>query len=204
MHRLRDGGARHQVAAELGKDHALAHRVRLMAAAADALQPARHRRRRLDLHDQIDRPHVDAELERRGGDERAQRAGLQQVLDFDALRAGDRSVMRPDERFARQLVERAGQPLRQPPAVDEDQRRAMRANQLEQPRMNRRPDRRPLSPTDAAAGTARRGLQLEGTSWQLAAADRRRRQTGHVLAPETSIVNFSAFFAPASTIVTGR
>ena len=114
-----------------------------MAAAADALQPARDRRRRLDLDDEIDRAHVDAELERRGGDERAQRAGLQQVFDLDALRAGDRSVMRPHERFAGQLVERAGQPLRQAPAVDEDQRRAMGANQLEQPRVDGRPDRRP-------------------------------------------------------------
>ena len=73
----------------------------------------------------------------------AQRAGLEQVLDLDALRPGDRAVVRADERLARQLVERAGQPLGEPPAVDEDQRRAVRANQLEQPRVDRRPDRRP-------------------------------------------------------------
>ncbi len=41
-----------------------ADRVDLMSRAADALQPARHRRRRFDLHDQIDGAHVDAELER--------------------------------------------------------------------------------------------------------------------------------------------
>ena len=143
VHRLRDGGARHEIAAELREDHAFADRVDLMAAASDALQPAGDRRRRLDLHDEIDGAHVDAELERRGGDERAQRAGLQQVFDFDPLRARDRSVMRSHERFAGQLVERAGEALGQPAAVDEDQRRAMRANQLEQPRVNGRPDRRP-------------------------------------------------------------
>ena len=143
VHRLRDGRARHEVAAELREDDAFADRVDLMAAAADALQAARHRRRRLDLHDEIDGAHVDAELERRRGDERAQRAGLQQILDLDALRAGDRAVMRADERLAGELVERAGQPFGQPPAVDEDQRRSVRANQLEQPRMNRRPDRWP-------------------------------------------------------------
>ena len=55
----------------------------------------------------------------------------------------DRSVMRAHQRLARQLVQRAGQPLGQPAAVDEDQRRAVRANQLEQPRVDRRPDRRP-------------------------------------------------------------
>ena len=51
--------------------------------------------------------------------------------------------MRAHERLAGELVERAGEPLREPPAVDEDQRRAVRADQLEQPRMDRRPDRRP-------------------------------------------------------------
>ena len=71
------------------------------------------------------------------------RAGLQQILDLDALRPRDRPVMRAHQRLAGQLVERAGQPLGQPPAVDEDQRRAMRADQLEQPRVDRRPDRRP-------------------------------------------------------------
>ena len=51
--------------------------------------------------------------------------------------------MRSHQRLARQLVERAREPLGQPAAVDEDQRRAMRANQLEQLRMDGRPDRRP-------------------------------------------------------------
>ena len=37
--------------------------------ATDPLDPAGHRRRGLDLDDQIDRPHVDAQLERRGGDQ---------------------------------------------------------------------------------------------------------------------------------------
>ncbi len=91
VHRPGHGCARDEVAAELRKDDALADGVGLMPAAADALQPAGHRGRRLDLHDEIDRAHVDAELERRGGDERAQRARLQQVLDLDALRPRDRS-----------------------------------------------------------------------------------------------------------------
>ena len=143
VHRLRDGGAGDQIAAELREDDAFADGVRLVAAAADALQAAGDRRRRLDLHDQVDRAHVDAELERRGRDERAQRAGLEQILDLDALRPRNRSVVRADQRFAGQLVERAGQPLGEPAAVDEDQRRAVRANQLEQARVDRRPDRRP-------------------------------------------------------------
>ena len=149
VHRPRDRGAGDEIAAELREDDALADRVRLVAAAADALQAAGDRRRRFDLDDQIDRAHVDAELERRGRDQRAQGAGLQQVLDLDALRPRDRAVVRADQRLAGQLVQRAGQPLGQPPAVDEDQRRAVRADELEQPRVDRRPDRRPRVAHDA-------------------------------------------------------
>ena len=74
VHRLRDRGAGDEIAAELREDDPFADRVDLVAAAADALQAARDRRRRLDLDDQIDGAHVDAELERRGRDQRAQRA----------------------------------------------------------------------------------------------------------------------------------
>ena len=98
----------------------------LVAGAADALQAARHRRRRFDLDHQIDRAHVDAELERRGGDQRAQVPALEQVFDLGALRPRQRAVMRAHQRLAGQLVERAGQPLGQAAAVDEQQRRAMR------------------------------------------------------------------------------
>ena len=188
VHRLGDRGAGDEVAAELREDHALADRVGLMAAAADALQAARDRRRRLDLDDEIDGAHVDAELERRGGDERAQRAGLQQILDLDALRPRDRSVVRADERFAGQLVQRAGEPLGQAAAVDEDQRRAVRANQLEQPRVDRRPDRRPR-----VADRRRAARDLVG-----------RRQPGHVLDRHLDRQLRAPSSGPASTMVTGR
>ena len=118
-----------------------------VAGAADALQAAGDRRRRLDLNHQVDRAHVDAELERRGRDQRAQLAALEQIFDLGALRARQRAVMRAHQRLAGELVERARQALGEPAAVDEQQRRSMRANQLDQPRMNRAPDRlrdRPL------------------------------------------------------------
>ncbi len=156
VHRLRDRGARDEVAAKLREDDALARRVDLVAAAADALEPAGDRGRRLDLDDEIDRAHVDAQLERRGGDQRSQIAGLQQVLDLDALRARDGSVMRSHQRFAGQLVQRAGETFGEPAAVDEDQRGPVRANQLQQPRVDRRPDRR--------ARVADRGRRPLGTS----------------------------------------
>ena len=140
VHRARDGRARDEIAAELRKDDAFADRARLVPGAADPLQPAGDRRRRLDLDDEIDRAHVDAELERGRRDERLDASGLEQILDLAAGVAGQRAVMRPDQRLARQLVERAGQPLRQPPAVHEQQRGLVRANQLQQARVNRRPD----------------------------------------------------------------
>ena len=46
------------------------------------------------------------ELERGGGDQAADAAGLQPVFDLDALRTRERSVVRAHERFAGELVER--------------------------------------------------------------------------------------------------
>jgi hypothetical protein len=37
-------------------------------------------------NDEIDRAHVDAQLQRRGGDQRAQGAGFEQIFDLDPLR----------------------------------------------------------------------------------------------------------------------
>ena len=59
-----------QVAAVLREDAAAAGHADLVAGAADALQARRHRRRRLDAHDEVDRAHVDAELERRRAHQR--------------------------------------------------------------------------------------------------------------------------------------
>ncbi len=74
--------------------------------------------------------------------------------------ARDRAVVRAHQRLAGELVERAGQPLGEPAAVDEDQRRPVRANQLEQPRMDRRPDRRPrIADRRRAARDVVRGRQ---------------------------------------------
>ncbi len=140
VHRLRDRGARDEVAAKLREDDAFAHRVDLVAAAADALEPAGHRGRRLDLDHEINRAHVNAQLERRSGDERSQLTGFQQVLDLDALRAREGSMMGPHQRFAGQLVQRARETFGEPAAVDEDQRGPVRTNQLQQPRVDRRPD----------------------------------------------------------------
>ena len=50
----------------------------------------------------------------------------------DALLARERAVVRARQLFLRQLVEPQREPLGEPAAVDEDDRRAVRADELEQ------------------------------------------------------------------------
>ena len=80
-HRARDDRALEQVGAELREDPPLRDRAQLVAGAADPLQPARDRLRRLDLDDQVDGAHVDPELEARGGHQAGDAARLQILLD---------------------------------------------------------------------------------------------------------------------------
>ena len=94
MHAPGDDRALEQVAAELGEDAPDADLVDAVAGAPDALQPAGDGLGRLDLQDEVDGAHVDAELERAGGDEAGQLAGLEQLLDLGALLARERAVVR--------------------------------------------------------------------------------------------------------------
>ena len=64
-----------------------------MAGAAGALQCGRDGARCVDLADQIDGADVDAELERGGGDEQLDLAGLQFALGLEAQLARERAVM---------------------------------------------------------------------------------------------------------------
>ena len=111
MHPPGDDGALEQVAAVLREDDALAGRPDLVAGAADPLEPAGDARRALDLDDEVDRAHVDAELEAGRGDQRGEPAGLELLLDREALLAGDAAVVGADQLLAGQLVEPLGQPL---------------------------------------------------------------------------------------------
>ena len=69
----------------LGEHEALRDLAHLVAGAADALEPAGDGRRRLHLHDEVDRAHVDAELEARRRHHAAQPAGLEVGLDQGPL-----------------------------------------------------------------------------------------------------------------------
>ena len=146
-----------QVAPVLREDHSFRRGVHLVAGPADPLEAAGDRGRRLDLDHQVDRAHVDPQLEAGGGDDRRQAARLQVVLDRQALLAGDRAVVRPDELLAGQFVQALGEPLGQPPAVAEDDRASMGPDQLEDPGMDRGPDADPqvarcAGPADRAGG----------------------------------------------------
>ena len=64
VHGAGDGGAGDEIGAVLREDDAVRWRADLVAGAADALHAAGDRGRSLDLDDEIDGAHVDAELER--------------------------------------------------------------------------------------------------------------------------------------------
>jgi hypothetical protein len=137
LHEAAGHGAGHrragqQIAAELREDHTAARLVHTVARPADPLQAAGDRRRRLDLHHQVDGAHVDPQLQRRRGDQRAQPAGLQQILDLGALGPRQRPVVRAHQWLAGQFIERRRQSFGQPPAVDEEERRPVRPHQLQQ------------------------------------------------------------------------
>jgi hypothetical protein len=166
---------------------------------ADALEPTGDRLRRLDLDHEVDRAHVDAELERRRGDQARELAGLQELLHHHALLVRQRAVVGAGDLDRRlhlrpgaipgvlgrrqlllcllvgELVQPLGQALGAPAVVDEDDRRGVLADELQELRVDRRPDR---------AGR-RRGVEVgvarkAGVPTVAALLDRRVR-LGHVL-----------------------
>ena len=104
-HALRNDGALEQVAAEFRIDARVRRLADAVARPAHALEAARHRARRLDEQHLIDSAHVDAQLERAGRDEAAQRACLEGGLDLRARLVRDAAMVRAHDRFARERVQ---------------------------------------------------------------------------------------------------
>ena len=94
-HPFHDDGRLDQVAAVVGEEDPAGGGAHLVSGAAHALQPAGHRRWCLHLDDDVDRSHVDAQLERGGGHHAGQLAGLEVRLDLGPLFLADRAVVRP-------------------------------------------------------------------------------------------------------------
>ena len=86
-HALDDDRGLEQVGPELGEDAALGDVADVVAGAPDPLQAAGDRLGRLDLQHEVDRAHVDAELETGGGHQARQLARLEHLLDDEALLA---------------------------------------------------------------------------------------------------------------------
>ena len=78
-----------QVAAVLREDRPSRRFADLVTGTTDPLHAAAHGAGRLDLDDEVDRAHVDAELQRRRRNDRTQLAALELVFDHDALLAGE-------------------------------------------------------------------------------------------------------------------
>ena len=153
VHPLDDDRRLEQVAAELREEDALRRLADLVAGAPDPLQARCDARRRLDEDDEVDRAHVDAQLERGRRHEPGDPAGLEVLLDPEPLLPRDRAVVGEHELLAGELVEPLRHPLGEPAAVREDDRAPVRPDQLEDPRVDGRPDARPhVAERDGTAG----------------------------------------------------
>ena len=140
-HRLRDDRALEQVGAELREDPPLRRRSELVPRPADPLEAACHRLRALHLDDEIDRAHVDPELQARRRDQAGDPARLEVLLDQHPLLARQRAVVGARDLCLGDLVDPQREPLGQAAVVDEHDRRAVRPDELEERRVDRRPDR---------------------------------------------------------------
>ena len=139
-HRPRDDCTLEKIGPILREDPPLRDRVQVVPRATDALEAPGDRLRALDLDHEVDRAHVDAELERRRGDEARDLPGLQELLDDDSLLARERAVVRACQLLSGELVDAEREPLGEAAVVDEHDRRSVLAHELEDRRVDRRPD----------------------------------------------------------------
>ncbi len=102
--------------------------------------PREHRTRRLDLDHEVDSAHVDAQLERTGGDDAAQHTALQLVFDHHPLLARQRAVVGLHQFIAGQFVEVGRQPFGLAPGVAEDDGAAVGQDLGEHRRVHALPD----------------------------------------------------------------
>ena len=98
-------GAFDQVVARDREQPALRRAGDRVARSADALQKRGDPVRRADLADQIDVPDVDAELERRGGDQRLELPAFEPRLGVEPLLLRQAAVMRRDRVVAEPLAQ---------------------------------------------------------------------------------------------------
>ncbi len=125
-----EGGALDELVAREREEAALGRRADRVARAPDALQARRDRARRPDEAHEIDRAHVDAELERRRRDDELEVARLEARLGLVSPVARHAAVVRRDLLDAEALAEVQRHALDEPPRVDEHERRPVRAREV--------------------------------------------------------------------------
>ena len=109
--------------------------------------PAAAVKGRVDLDNQIDMADVDAELQRRRGNQAAKLAGLEQALDLEPLLAGNAAVVALCDLMTDMVIEPQGQAFAKPAAICEDKHRAAAFHELQQVFDKRRPYRLLISPS---------------------------------------------------------
>ena len=112
------------------KEPALGHAAAMVGGAADALQGHREAAGRLELHDQVDRADVDAQLQRGGGDGAAHLAALELLLCREPHGPRHAAVVRNHLVLAEPLRELVRDAFHVPARVHEHQRGPVLADQL--------------------------------------------------------------------------
>ncbi len=112
------------------KEPALGNCAAPVSGATNALQANGNGTRRADLADEVDAADIDAELQRRGGDQRAYFSGFEFLFRGEAQLARQTSVVGSYRIASETFRQMMGDTLRQAPRVDEDQRRRMLPGEL--------------------------------------------------------------------------
>ena len=118
-HRADSGGALEQFVPRQGKDDSLGDSALPVARTPHALQQGGERSRRAQVANQVDVADVDAEFQRRRGDDGGERAGFEPLFGIEPDLARQRTVVRGGAALAESLREPVGDALGQPSRVDE-------------------------------------------------------------------------------------
>ena len=153
QHAPRDHRALQQIPAELREDPAAADLAHPVTGPPDPLQTPGHRAGGLNQEHLVHRAHVDAHLQRAGGDDGLQLPALEEFLDLGALRVADAPVVGADQLGhvrgrcvgravgidglgGSQLVQPLAQALAEPSAVHKADGGPVGANGLKQGRID--------------------------------------------------------------------
>ena len=140
FHRPEQRGALHQLVAGEREEPALGGAVHRVPRPPDPLEEGGDPPRRAQLAHQVHVPDVDPQLQRRGGDERAELPRLEPLLGVEPRLLGEAPVVRGHRVLAQPLGKVPRHPLGEATGVDEHEGGAMRLDQLGKPAVDLVPD----------------------------------------------------------------